>query len=61
MYTSAFGLLVGLTSEISELNEDGRCYSFDSRGSGYGRGEASAILIVKTLNDAIVTVTPQEE
>lgn len=35
------------------LNDDGRCYSFDSRGSGYGRGEGSAIVIVKTLNDAI--------
>lgn len=35
------------------LNEDGRCYSFDSRGLGYGRGEGSAVVIVKTLKDAI--------
>jgi acyl transferase domain-containing protein len=35
------------------LNDDGRCYSFDSRGSGYGRGEGSAIVVVKTLSDAI--------
>lgn len=35
------------------LNEDGRSYSFDSRGSGYGRGEGCATVILKTLNDAI--------
>ncbi len=35
------------------LNEDGRCHSFDSRGSGYGRGEGSATVIVKKLDDAI--------
>ena len=48
-----FGRLVGLTSELSMLNEDGRSYSFDSRGSGYGRGEGSAIVIVKKLHDAL--------
>ena len=35
------------------LNEGGKSYSFDSRGSGYGRGEGSAIVILKTLADAI--------
>ena len=53
MYASTLGLVVGLTSGLSMLNEDGRCYSFDSRGLGYGRGEGSATVIVKTLSDAI--------
>ncbi len=35
------------------LNKDGRSYSFDSRGSGYGRGEGCATVIVKRLDDAI--------
>ncbi|PSN65487.1 hypothetical protein BS50DRAFT_622687 [Corynespora cassiicola Philippines] len=35
-------------------NPDGKCYSFDSRGtSGYGRGEGSAVVALKMLNDAI--------
>ena len=35
------------------LNEDGRCYPFDVRGSGYGRGEGVAAIVVKRLDDAI--------
>lgn len=35
------------------LNEDGRCYPFDSRGSGYGRGEGCATIVVKILIDAL--------
>ncbi|PGH00189.1 hypothetical protein AJ79_08294 [Helicocarpus griseus UAMH5409] len=35
------------------LNEDGRCYSFDARGRGYGRGEGAAMVVLKRLNDAI--------
>ncbi|KAL1957332.1 hypothetical protein VTO42DRAFT_6121 [Malbranchea cinnamomea] len=35
------------------LNKDGRCYSFDARGSGYGRGEGAAMVVLKRLDDAI--------
>ncbi|KAF2733888.1 hypothetical protein EJ04DRAFT_604239 [Polyplosphaeria fusca] len=35
------------------LNDNGRCYSFDSRGTGYGRGEGAGILLLKRLDDAI--------
>ena len=38
--------------EHSLLNRDGRCYSFDSRGSGYGRGEGAAMVVLKRLTDA---------
>lgn len=35
------------------LNKDGKCFTFDSRGAGYGRGEGVATVIVKTLKDAL--------
>ena len=35
------------------LSPDGRCYSFDSRASGYGRGEGCATIVIKPLQDAI--------
>ncbi|KAG9238233.1 hypothetical protein BJ875DRAFT_492652, partial [Amylocarpus encephaloides] len=35
------------------LNRDGKCYSFDDRGSGYGRGEGAGIIVMKRLDDAI--------
>jgi acyl transferase domain-containing protein len=35
------------------FSEEGRCYSFDSRGTGYGRGEGAAIVALKRLDDAI--------
>lgn len=34
-------------------NPDGRCYVFDSRGSGYARGEGVVSFILKRLDDAI--------
>ncbi|KAL8872020.1 MAG: hypothetical protein Q9174_002276 [Haloplaca sp. 1 TL-2023] len=34
------------------LNAEGRSYSFDSRGDGYGRGEGTAVVILKTLSEA---------
>lgn len=40
------------------LNDDGRCYSFDSRGSGYGRAEGVATLILKRLDDALLAGDP---
>jgi acyl transferase domain-containing protein len=35
------------------LSPDGKCFSFDARANGYGRGEGIAALIVKPLTDAI--------
>lgn len=40
------------------LSPDGRSYAFDSRANGYGRGEGSATLIVKRLDDAIKNNDP---
>jgi acyl transferase domain-containing protein len=37
----------------SLLSKDGRCYAFDSRASGYGRGEGAVSLILKLESQAI--------
>lgn len=34
-------------------NPDGKCYVFDSRGAGYGRGEGVVSFILKRLDDAV--------
>ncbi|KAH0382185.1 polyketide synthase, partial [Aureobasidium melanogenum] len=43
---------VGL-SNLHMLSSTGRCYPFDIRGKGYGRGEGVVVLVVKRLEDAI--------
>ncbi|KAJ2984094.1 hypothetical protein NQ176_g228 [Zarea fungicola] len=45
-------------SNLHMLNKDGRSYSFDSRGEGYGRGEGIATLVIKRLDDAIKANDP---
>ena len=40
-------------SNMGFLSPDGKCFSFDSRGNGYGRGEGFGVLVVKLLSDAI--------
>lgn len=35
------------------LNDDGRSYAFDTRGSGYGRGEGATTVLLKRLDDAL--------
>jgi acyl transferase domain-containing protein len=40
------------------LNDDGKSYSFDERGDGYGRGEGIATLVLKRLDDAIADGDP---
>lgn len=37
----------------SILNPEGRCFAFDSRGAGYGRGEGVATIVLKRLDDAL--------
>ncbi|KAL8717594.1 MAG: hypothetical protein Q9225_005174 [Loekoesia sp. 1 TL-2023] len=40
-------------SLLHVLNSDGQCFAFDSRGSGYGRGEGVATVVLKRLDDAL--------
>ena len=35
------------------LSAEGRCFSWDQRASGYGRGEGVAALVLKRLDDAL--------
>ncbi|RWA09000.1 hypothetical protein EKO27_g6114 [Xylaria grammica] len=40
-------------STQSMLGRDGKCYAWDSRAEGYGRGEGTAALILKPLDAAL--------
>lgn len=40
-------------ASLGVLSADGRCYSYDSRASGYGRGEGVVCLILKPLAHAV--------
>ncbi|KAL4961115.1 type I polyketide synthase [Aspergillus stella-maris] len=42
-----------LLSSLGFTSPDGKCYAFDSRANGYGRGEGVAAIILKRLSDAI--------
>ena len=42
-----------MLTRISLLSPDGKSYAFDSRASGYGRGEGIATIILKPLEDAL--------
>ena len=37
----------------SAVGADGKCYAWDSRANGYGRGEGVASIILKPLSDAL--------
>ncbi|CAJ2506203.1 Uu.00g003330.m01.CDS01 [Anthostomella pinea] len=43
---------IGL-SNLHMSSADGRCYPFDDRGDGYGRGEGVVVLVLKRLADAV--------
>lgn len=40
------------------LSGDGKSYAFDSRASGYGRGEGVATVVIKRLKDALIAGDP---
>ncbi|KAI1756773.1 type I polyketide synthase [Xylaria castorea] len=40
-------------STIGAIGADGKCYAWDSRANGYGRGEGVAAIILKPLSDAL--------
>ena len=40
------------------LNDDGKCYAFDSRGKGYARSEGVATIVLKRLADAVKAGDP---
>ncbi|KAJ5154650.1 uncharacterized protein N7500_010089 [Penicillium coprophilum] len=40
-------------SNLGFLSDDGKSYSFDSRASGYGRGDGISSLILKPLSEAV--------
>ncbi|KAF2725988.1 thiolase-like protein, partial [Polychaeton citri CBS 116435] len=47
-----------LLDTMGALSPDGKCYSYDSRANGFGRGEGGACLILKRLDDAIAAGDP---
>jgi acyl transferase domain-containing protein len=40
-------------NDIRLFSEEGKSFSFDSRGTGYGRGEGCGIVILKPLSRAL--------
>ena len=42
-----------MLSDMNMLSPDSRCWSFDERGNGYGRGEGVGVLVLKKVSDAI--------
>ncbi|TAQ84788.1 hypothetical protein B7494_g6896 [Chlorociboria aeruginascens] len=45
-------------SQLQMLSNDGKSYSFDSRGAGYGRGEGVGAIVLKRLDDALADGDP---
>lgn len=42
-----------MSTQLGIFNGEGRSFSFDDRGSGYGRGEGVGMVALKRLDDAI--------
>ncbi|KAF4124786.1 Acyl transferase domain in polyketide synthase (PKS) enzyme [Geosmithia morbida] len=38
---------------LNFLSPDGKCFTFDSRANGYGRGEGIGVVVMKRLSDAL--------
>lgn len=45
-------------SNLHLIGGAGRCFPFDSRGDGYGRGEGCAVLVLKRLDQALLDRDP---
>ncbi|PYH87840.1 polyketide synthase [Aspergillus ellipticus CBS 707.79] len=45
---------IGLDN-LGLLSRDSRCYSFDSKANGYARGEGIGAVVIKRLDDAVVS------
>ncbi|KAJ6443692.1 Lovastatin diketide synthase LovF [Purpureocillium lavendulum] len=45
-------------SSLGFLSPDGKCFAFDDRANGYGRGEGVATLVIKRLKDAVAAGDP---
>lgn len=43
---------------FSTLSPEGKCFSYDVRASGFGRGEGAACVIIKPLSDALACGDP---
>lgn len=52
--------LLGTSIDIasSTLSPEGKCFSYDIRASGFGRGEGAACMIIKSLSDALACGDP---
>lgn len=51
-------LLVSINTHSRFLSPDGKCFAFDQRANGYGRGEGVATVVIKRLKDAIAAGDP---
>lgn len=38
---------------LGVLSQDNRCFTFDERANGYGRGEGTGAIVIKPVKDAI--------
>ncbi|KAH8201465.1 hypothetical protein TruAng_004389 [Truncatella angustata] len=43
---------------MGTLSSEGKCFSYDSRASGFGRGEGAACIIIRPLSDALASGDP---
>ncbi|KIM94801.1 hypothetical protein OIDMADRAFT_172503 [Oidiodendron maius Zn] len=44
--------------KLGALSPEGKCFSYDAKASGFGRGEGAACLLVKRLEDAVSSGDP---
>ncbi|KAL8922238.1 MAG: hypothetical protein Q9208_005317 [Pyrenodesmia sp. 3 TL-2023] len=43
---------------MGTLSSEGKCFSYDTRASGFGKGEGAACIIIKRLSDALACGDP---